>query len=231
MLPVADMRALLSLYEGVRVFDKDIASALVRLCAASGELEEARLRLGAMCAARHPPTPPGAALLAIFVSACGLHPHGPVEGVAAFETLSTDGPLACRKHAEIWSALVPACSEQRRADLGLVLAKRLQAGGHPIDGQAAVALFRALEKQGFAEGAFTMDSHRLDPPACMCSPRRALAWTLHATACMCSPRRALPRPQAHLRCVRSWSIKESVSPLPLRRRPAAAAPPLPRRRG
>jgi hypothetical protein len=100
--------------------------------------------------------PPGAALLAIFVSACGAHPNGPTEGVAAFETLSTDGPLARGKHAEIWSALGPACCEQQRADLGLDLAKRLQAAGHAIEGQAAVALLGALEAQGFAEGALEM---------------------------------------------------------------------------
>ena len=74
-----DVQLLLSAMSDTVEVDKELASCLVRLTAACGLLLDARKRLVAMCAARDPPMPPGAALLAYFISACAKHASGPEE--------------------------------------------------------------------------------------------------------------------------------------------------------
>ena len=154
-VPAADADRLLTLHAAVRL-DKELAAALVRLCSASGLLAEARRRLAAMCAARDPPMAPGAALLATFVSACGEHASGPMEGSLAFDEMSDAGPLSAAKHGEIWASLVRSCCAQARADVGFALLQRMRRKGVEGDDLAALELLSALEEQGHATEAFEL---------------------------------------------------------------------------
>ena len=151
-----DVRLLLSVMGPDAEADKEVASALVRLTAAAGMLLDARKRLAAMCAARDPPTPPGGALLATFIAACGKHPSGPEEGCRAFAELSKEGPLALSKHVDIWMSLMAACCAQGRAPVGLIFYKLLRTRGVEADERSSLALFAALEAGAHAEGAFEL---------------------------------------------------------------------------
>jgi hypothetical protein len=155
--PSQDVQRLVELCaEGDVEVDKELSSALVRLCASCGMLLAARQRLAAMVAARDPPMPPGSALLAHYVSACAKHAHGPEEGCRALAELGKEGPLALSKHTDIWMALLPACLAQRRPGIGLVLYKLLRSRGIDLDERNSLDLLAALEAGPHAESAFEL---------------------------------------------------------------------------
>ena len=139
-----DVQLLLSAMSDAVEVDKEVASSLVRLTAACGMLLEARKRLVAMCAARDPPMPPGAALLAYFISACGKHASGPEEGCRAFAELSKEGPLSLSKHVDIWMGLMQSCCAQKR---GASRARRPRMHAYPCTA-CACAHARSLPLQG-----------------------------------------------------------------------------------
>ena len=97
--------------------DKELAAALVRLTASCGTRPDARARLKAMVEARDPPMPPGSALLAHYIAACGKHAHGPEEGCRAFTELSKgpSRPLKAHGHLDGSSTrvLIPAAPRNR----------------------------------------------------------------------------------------------------------------------